>query len=80
MSMELRQWIVAFRNAILASQPEPSMSGDNQTDAVWAEPCSRHGSRCVWVLYRSRVAACAWATTAPAAQARALSHTRRLAF
>lgn len=57
---DMPTWLSAFRNAvqtILAKRPGLKNRKDY---AVVAEPCSKHGGDCVWVLYGALVDHFTW--------------------
>ena len=72
---DLKHWIVAFETTARALLHKRTGGQEHEEYHIKAEPCSKHGDRCVWVLYGTVVEHFAWAERDPGGLAEALLRT-----
>src|SRR5437868_161477 len=72
---DLKHWIVAFETTTRALLHKRTGGPKHAEYHIKAEPCSKHGDRCVWVLYGTLVEHFIWTEQDPGQLAESLLRT-----
>jgi len=63
---DLNHWIVAFQSSVRAHLRKHDRAKNCPDYHLKAEPCSKHGDTCVWVMYGCMVEHFPWTDNDPA--------------